>query len=71
MPEDGSIQSISIYHEGGSGDMLLAVYSDVNDLPGQRLAITEETSIHSYQGWQTVKLTTAVDVNEGDTIWLA
>ena len=43
MPEDGSIQSISIYHEGGSGDLLLAVYSDVNDLPGQRLAITEET----------------------------
>jgi len=51
--------------------MLLAVYSDVNDLPGQRLAVTEETQIHFLKGWQTVKLTTAVDVNEGDTIWLA
>ncbi len=71
MPEDGVIQSISIYHEGGSGDMLLAVYDNSSGKPGNRLGLTEETPIHSYQGWQTVKLITPVDVNEGDSIWLA
>jgi len=71
LPEDGTIQSISIYHDGGSGGLLMGVYSDVNGLPDQRLAVTEETEIHSYEGWQTVILTTPVDVNEGQTIWLA
>ena len=33
MSEDGTIQSISIYHDGGSGDMLLGVYDGARYLP--------------------------------------
>jgi L-aminopeptidase/D-esterase-like protein len=33
MTEDGMIHNVSIYHNGGSGDMLLAVYTDDNSLP--------------------------------------
>ncbi len=51
--------------------MLLAVYSDDNNEPDQRLAVTASTTINSNAGWQTVELTSTVDVNEGDKIWLA
>jgi len=43
LPEDGTIQSISIYHDGGSGGLLMGVYSDNSGLPDQRLAVIEET----------------------------
>jgi len=62
MPEKGNIQSICIYHEGGTGNLLLAVYNDNGSgKPGTRLGA----------GWQTVELTSPVDVAEGQTIWLA
>ncbi len=56
VPEDGEIHSISIFHEGGSGDMLLAVYSDDNNEPDQRLAVTASTPIKSNAGWQTSRI---------------
>ncbi len=72
MPEKGNIQSICIYHEGGTGNLLLAVYNDNGSgKPGTRLGVTESTSINGSAGWQTVELTSPVDVAEGQTIWLA
>jgi len=35
--EPGTIQSISIYHNGGTGQMLLGVYADASGSPGVRL----------------------------------
>ena len=58
MSEDGNINSISIYHEGGSGDCLLAVYTDDGyGEPDYRIAITESTAINSTAGFQTIELT--------------
>jgi hypothetical protein len=69
--EDGEIQSISIYHNGGSGNMILGVYSDESGEPGTRLGVTASTPISSEQGWQTVSLTSPVTATAGQTVWLA
>ena len=71
MTETGTISSISVYHNGGTGNALLAVYGTTNGLPNQRLAVTQPTPVNSTQGWQTVNLTTPVFVSEGTTVWLA
>ena len=46
----GVINSISIYHNGGSGNMLLAVYSDDDGQPYYRMAITESKAVNSTAG---------------------
>ena len=69
--EDGDITSISIYHNGGSGDVLLAVYSDQPGLPSSRLGVTASTAINASEGWQTVPLESTVAVTAGQTVWLA
>jgi PKD repeat protein len=70
MSEDGTIESITMYHEGGSGGLILAVY-DGSSLPQNRLGVTPSTTINSSAGWQTINLTTPVSVTGGTTIWLA
>lgn len=70
MPENGTLESISIYHEGGFGVMYLAVYEG-NSAPGNRLGITSPTIINSGSGWQTINLKTPVTVSGGTQIWLA
>jgi len=70
MPENGTIQSITIYHEGGSGNMILAVYEGETE-PDFRIAVTPETFINTSAGWQTVNLTDAVYVQSGRKVWLA
>jgi hypothetical protein len=67
----GTLESISIYHEGGSGHAVLAVYSDASGLPGTLLGITNSTLINSAAGWQTIGLKSPVTVSAGQTIWLA
>ena len=52
MTEDGFINSISIYHNGGSDDMLLGVYSDYEGGPNDLLAVTAQTAVQSNAGWQ-------------------
>jgi len=70
MPADGVIQSITIYHQGGTGDMLLGVYlGDVS--PDTRLAATVPTQVSPAEGWQTVPLADPVWVARGTPIWLA
>ncbi|NIM15164.1 MAG: PKD domain-containing protein [Candidatus Aminicenantes bacterium] len=70
MPEDGTIESVSMYHEGGSGGLILAVY-DGASLPQNRLGVTPTTTINSSAGWQTINLTNPVFVQGGTSIWLA
>ncbi|HPE58439.1 MAG TPA: metallophosphoesterase, partial [Bacteroidales bacterium] len=69
--ESGDIQSISIYHNGGSGSLLLGVYSDLSGKPDSRLGLTAMTGVSSVAGWQTVSLTGSVAVTSGQTVWLA
>jgi hypothetical protein len=67
----GSLQSISIYHQGGTGQAILAVYGDASGQPGSRLGVTASTVINSSEGWQTIGLQSPVAVTAGQTIWLA
>jgi hypothetical protein len=69
--ESGSITSISIYHDGGAGNVLLGVYTDLSGLPSSRLGVTPSTVVNSSGGWQTVTLSSPVSVTSGQTVWLA
>ena len=71
MPKAGELRSISLYHQAGSGLMLLAVYADAAGRPGALLGVTNATPVSSTQGWQTVALPSPVSVSAGQTIWLA
>jgi uncharacterized repeat protein (TIGR02543 family) len=70
MPEDGAITSVSMYHTGGSGSMILAVY-DGSSTPQNRIAITATTAVSGSTGWQTINLSSSVFVQSGATVWLA
>ncbi|GAB1454299.1 hypothetical protein MASR2M47_43550 [Draconibacterium sp.] len=69
--EDGEVQSISIYHNGGTGNVLLGVYSDQPGLPTTRLGVTATTALNSDEGWQVISLTSPLTVTSGQTVWLA
>ncbi len=69
--ESGSITSISFYHEGGDGDVLLGVYSNKGGNPGDLLGVTSSTGVKSTEGWQTISLQNTVSVNSGETVWLS
>ena len=69
--ENGEIKSISIYHNGGTGNFLLGVYSDQGGFPSSRLGITASTLVNSNAGWQTVQLSSPVQVISGQTVWLS
>jgi chorismate mutase len=69
--EAGQIQSISVYHNAGSGNVILGVYSDVAGLPSALLGVTPSTAVRTTTGWQTVTLITPVNVTSGQKIWLA
>ncbi|MBN2312755.1 MAG: hypothetical protein JXM79_02430, partial [Sedimentisphaerales bacterium] len=70
MPEDGTIQTISIYHEGGRGEMLLGVYLG-DGAPDLLLSMTSPTQVSAYAGWQTAALTKPMWIPGGTLIWLA
>jgi uncharacterized repeat protein (TIGR02543 family) len=70
MPENGTIETVTMYHTGGSGDMILAVY-DGASAPTNRLAVTATTAVSGSTDWQTINLTSPVAVTGGQTIWLA
>jgi hypothetical protein len=69
--ESGSITSISIYHDGGAGNVLLGVYADLSGLPSSQMGVTPSTVVNSKAGWQTVTLSKPVTVTAGQTVWLA
>ncbi|MBK6283797.1 MAG: right-handed parallel beta-helix repeat-containing protein [Draconibacterium sp.] len=67
----GMIESISIFHNGGTGNVMMGVYADQVGLPSSQLGKTASTVINSTTGWQTVSLTSPVQVNAGQTVWLS
>lgn len=69
--EDGIIESITLYHGTGTGNMLVGVYSDNAGAPNSRLAISASTPITNAYGWQTIALTTPLEVTSGTTVWLS
>jgi len=69
--EAGSIESISIYHNAGTGSVLLGVYADQSGSPTSRLGVTPSTAVSATTGWQTVALTSPVPVTSGQTVWLS
>ncbi|MEZ5104291.1 MAG: T9SS type A sorting domain-containing protein [Draconibacterium sp.] len=69
--QNASINSISIYHEGGTGNVLLGVYSDKSGVPSSKLGSTQSSIVSASEGWQTINLSTPVNVTEGQTVWLA
>ncbi len=69
--ESGEITSLSIYHNGGTGSMLMGVYSDSGGSPGTLLGVTSEASVSRSEGWQTVWLSSPVSVTSGATVWLS
>jgi hypothetical protein len=69
--EPGEITSISVYHNGSTGNVLLGVFSDLLGLPSSRLGVTASTAGNASAGWQTVPLTSPVTVYAGQTVWLA
>ncbi len=68
---NAEITSISVYHNGGSGNMLVAVYTDNNGNPGSLMGVSLITGIKSTAGWQTVNLNGKVEVSAGNRVWLA
>src|SRR5690606_13139571 len=69
--ETGTIESITIFHEGGTGNVLLGVYSDNNGSPFEILGRTSSTAINSISGWQTISMSSPVPVVAGQKIWLS
>jgi uncharacterized repeat protein (TIGR02543 family) len=70
MPENGYINSVTMYHEGGSGGLILGVY-DGEGTPQNQLGVTPTTTINGSAGWQTINLTGSAYVGGGSTVWLA
>jgi hypothetical protein len=70
MPSSGTIESITIYHLAGTGNMILAVYEGDNS-PTNLLAKTDSVQVDGCDGWQTVNLQTPIHVGSGKKIWLA
>ncbi len=70
MPADGTIGSISIYHQGGPGAMLLGVYLGAT-APDTLLAVTAPTATSLSEGWQTAPLLIPAYVPGGTQIWLS
>ncbi|NCT54999.1 right-handed parallel beta-helix repeat-containing protein, partial [Candidatus Falkowbacteria bacterium] len=69
--EDGIITSISVYQNGGTGNVLMGVYANQSGLPSSQLGVTPSTAVNSTAGWQTVNLINPVKVISGQTVWLA
>ncbi len=71
LANGGKISSMSLYHNGGSGSMLLGVYSDDGGVPGSLMGVSDITPVNSSEGWQTVLLQDEVSVSAGEQVWLA
>lgn len=69
--QKATVLNISIYHNGGTGDAIMAVYNDSNGKPGSLIGITPATKINGISGWQSFQLSNPVTVTSNQIIWLA
>jgi Zn-dependent metalloprotease len=70
MPETGTVSSVTMYHDAGTGSMILGVY-DGEGMPANRIGVTPTTPLNPTAGWQTIDLINPVVVQGGTTVWLA
>jgi PKD repeat protein len=70
MPETGTISSVNMYHDAGTGSMILGVY-DGTGMPANRLGLTVSTPLNPVADWQSIDLTSPVVITGGTTVWLA
>jgi hypothetical protein len=71
VTENGTINSVTIYHAGTGTQLIVAVYADNAGAPG---ALISRSSIHTANttaGWQTVSLDGGAPISQGDYVWLA
>ncbi|PKP35600.1 MAG: hypothetical protein CVU00_01750 [Bacteroidetes bacterium HGW-Bacteroidetes-17] len=71
VPHDGLISSISMFHNGGSQNMILGVYNGTTLTPDSLIGVTEVTQVSPNDDWQTIDLVNPAKVTEGQQIWLA
>ncbi len=71
VPYDGKITSISMYHNGGSKNMILGVYDGTESTPINLLGLTSLTKVSPNDGWQTIELESPVSVSDSQLVWLA
>ena len=69
MSEEGTVKSISIYHEGGSGTVVLGLYAGVSS-PQNRLAVTADTAVNATAGWQKIDLTNVLHIESSTQVWM-
>jgi Zn-dependent metalloprotease len=70
MPETGTISAVNMYHDAGTGSMILGVY-DGASMPANRLGVTPSTPLNPVADWQSIDLTAPVQITGGTTVWLA
>ncbi|MBN1186626.1 MAG: hypothetical protein JXB49_30395, partial [Bacteroidales bacterium] len=71
MPEDGYVRSITMYHDGGSGNVRYGLYNSLGGQPGTKIGETDVTSVSNTSGWQSVNLQIPAFVSAGETVWAA
>jgi hypothetical protein len=69
--EAGFLYSITLYHEPGYSQVILAVYDDAGGKPGTLLGTTGVMQTFNWEGWDLLHLQSPVAVAPGQTIWLA
>jgi PKD repeat protein len=70
MPETGTISAVNMYHDAGTGSMILGVYEG-EGMPTNRLGVTVSTPLNPVSDWQTIDLTSPCVVTGNTTVWLA
>ena len=71
IPSNGNIESITMYHGPGKGNLLYGVYANNGNAPGSLLATTPVTPNSPSLGWQTVNLSSPLAVSADQKVWLA
>ncbi|MBK6285933.1 MAG: hypothetical protein IPF54_27520 [Draconibacterium sp.] len=69
--ENANIESLSIYHNGGTGNMILGIYSDQSGVPASLIGVTLSTQLNTSEGWQTISLISPASVKSGQKVWLS
>jgi hypothetical protein len=67
----GYIESASMYHNGGTGNFILAAYTDNAGKPDVLLGKSASIPINASAGWQTLPMESLIPVAADQEVWLA
>jgi hypothetical protein len=71
VTENGTINSVTIYHAGTGSQVIVAVYADNAGAPGALISRSSIQAASTTAGWQTVPLDGSAPISEGAYVWLA